>query len=105
MTLKPVSPFQPHINNELGIDLQSYYDIGTRTYRSGPTFGQTLKATIGYAYDPFYESAKLFFDEEAQQLDEGFNPRDMDNYESYSDFHDQLNYANNEYHYKKIIKK
>lgn len=63
-----------------------------------------MQAQFAYAYDPFYERAKLFFDEKAQLVDESFDPTQMPNYNQYKDFSDTLNKANNEYHYNKITK-
>ena len=87
-----------------GIRYRSYYDRGSQTYRDGPTFGETFQAQFAYSYDPFYERAKLFFDDKAQKVDDTFDPTQMPNYNQYIDFSDNLNKANNEYHYNKIIK-
>ena len=97
------NPFEYPQRIKPGFDDYQYYDRATKSYRYGPTFGQTLQAQIAYAYDPLYERAKLFFDEKAQKVDENFNPTEMPDYERYVDFSDTLNKANNEYHYKKII--
>ena len=97
------NPFEYPQRIKPGFDDYQYYDRATKSYRYGPTFGQTLQAQIAYAYDPLYERAKLFFDEKAQKVDENFNPTEMRDYEKYKDFSDTLNKANNEYHYRKII--
>ena len=86
-----------------GIRYRSYYDRKTQTYRDGPTFGETFQAQFAYSYDPFYERAKLFFDNKAQEVDELFDPTKMPNYNQYKDFSDTLNKANNEYHYLSLI--
>ena len=98
------NPFDYRQRVEPGFDDYQYYDRATKSYRKGPTFGQTLQAQFAYAYDPFYERAKLFFDEKAQLVDELFDPTQMPNYNQYKDFSDTLNKANNEYHYNKITK-
>ena len=87
-----------------GFNYNSYYDRKTQSYLEGPSFGQTLQAQLGYSYDPAYEKIKLFFDEKATTVDDSFDPKQMDNYQSYSDFSSVINEANNEYHYNKIIK-
>ena len=85
------NPFGYRQRVEPGFDDYQYYDRATKSYRKGPTFGQTLQAQFAYAYDPFYERAKLFFDEKAQLVDESFDPTQMPNYNQYKDFSDTLN--------------
>jgi len=85
------NPFEYPQRIKPGFDDYQYYDRATKSYRYGPTFGQTLQAQIAYAYDPLYERAKLFFDEKAQKVDENFNPTEMRDYEKYKDFSDTLN--------------